>query len=69
MATGQGRAARLIGPHNVRPPDVCSCLALREAARHVSRLYDGALAPMALGVNQFSMLAVLAHSGPASLNA
>lgn len=47
----------------------CSCLALREAARRVSRLYDEALAPAALGVNQFSVLAMLAHSGPASLNA
>lgn len=68
-ATGHRRAAAPIAPRQARPQEVCSCLALREAARHLSRLYDDALAPMALGVNQFSVLAVLAHSGPASLNA
>ncbi|MGH7083893.1 MAG: MarR family winged helix-turn-helix transcriptional regulator [Acetobacteraceae bacterium] len=35
----------------------------------MSRLYDEALAPAALGVNQFSVLAMLAHSGPVSLSA
>lgn len=46
---------------------LCSCLALREAARHVTRFYDEALAPVGLGVNQFSVLAKLAEFGPSSL--
>src|SRR3984893_10664902 len=38
-------------------PEICSCAALRQAARRVTRLYDDALAPTGLGVNQFSILA------------
>ncbi|MGH7190123.1 MAG: MarR family winged helix-turn-helix transcriptional regulator [Acetobacteraceae bacterium] len=77
MATRGRTAAHVARPSAARRGSVpgntlsqgCSCLALREAARHVSRLYDEALAPAALGVNQFSVLAMLAHSGPASLSA
>ncbi|MGH7087069.1 MAG: MarR family winged helix-turn-helix transcriptional regulator, partial [Acetobacteraceae bacterium] len=72
MAT-RGRAAAHVARPSAAPGGTrgqgCSCLALREAARHVSRLYDEALAPAALGVNQFSVLGMLAHSGPASLSA
>lgn len=32
----------------------CNCSALRQAARHVTRLYDGELAPLGLGLNQYS---------------
>jgi DNA-binding MarR family transcriptional regulator len=45
-------------------PEICNCAALRQAARHVTRLYDDALAPTGLGVNQFSILARLDHVGP-----
>src|SRR5271163_2390411 len=38
-------------------PGICNCAALRQAARHVSRLYDEALAPAAVSLNQFSVLA------------
>ncbi len=48
-------------------PEICSCAALRQAARHVTRLYDDALAPAGLGLNQFSILAKLGRSGPSSL--
>jgi len=48
-------------------PEVCSCSALRQAARHVTRLYDGALAPAGLGLNQYSILAKLDRHGPRSL--
>lgn len=46
------------------PPEICSCSALRQAARHVSRLYDEALRPAGLSLNQYSMLAKLERSGP-----
>src|SRR6516225_838484 len=38
-------------------PEICNCAALRQATRHVTKLYDDALAPLGLGVNQFSILA------------
>lgn len=49
-------------------PEGCSCSALRQAARHLSRLYDEALAPVGLGVNQYSILVKLDRHGPAPLN-
>ncbi len=48
-------------------PEVCSCLALRQAARRVTRLYDDALAPLGLGVNQYSILARLRLVGPSGI--
>jgi DNA-binding MarR family transcriptional regulator len=41
----------------------CSCSALRQASRHVTRLYDEALAPIGLGLNQYSILANLQRLG------
>ena len=48
-------------------PEVCNCAALRQAARRVTRLYDDALAPTGLGVNQYSILARLSHVGPSRI--
>jgi DNA-binding MarR family transcriptional regulator len=45
-------------------PGECFSLALRRAARAVSRRYDEALAPLALNNGQLSMLALLAGLGP-----
>jgi len=45
-------------------PGECFGLALRRAARAVSRRYDEALAPLALNIGQFSMLVLLAGLGP-----
>ena len=45
-------------------PDLCNCLAMRKAARHVSQLYDRCLAPAGLRVTQFSILARLHRLGP-----
>jgi len=42
-------------------------LALRQAARRVTRLYDDALAPLGLGVNQYSILARLSRIGPSTI--
>src|SRR5262245_3449900 len=49
--------------------EVCNCLALREAARHVSQLYDRCLAPSGLRATQYSILARLRHAGPLTVNA
>lgn len=48
-------------------PEICSCSALRQAARHVTKLYDDALAPVKLGLNQYSILAKLRRVGPKPL--
>ena len=48
-------------------PEICNCAALRQAARRVTKLYDDALAPIGLGVNQFSILARLDLVGPSTI--
>jgi DNA-binding MarR family transcriptional regulator len=48
-------------------PEICNCGALRQAARRVTKLYDDALAPVGLGVNQFSILARLNRVGPITI--
>lgn len=48
-------------------PEICNCAALRQAARHVSGLYDAALAPVGLGLNQYSILARLGRLGPITI--
>jgi DNA-binding MarR family transcriptional regulator len=52
---------------NELTPEICSCSALRQAARHISRIYDDALAPVGLGVNQYSILSKLNRLGPQSI--
>jgi DNA-binding MarR family transcriptional regulator len=48
--------------------EACNCLALRQATRHVSQLYDRHLAPYGLTVSQFSIVARLSRRGPRSIN-
>ena len=48
-------------------PD-CNCLALRQAARHVTQFYDQYLAPTGLRSTQFSILAKLHGLGPTTIN-
>lgn len=48
-------------------PDSCSCAALRQATRHVTQYYDAALAPVRLGLNQFSILSRLNRVGPMTI--
>src|SRR5579864_2875883 len=50
-------------------PEFCNCLALRQAARHVTQFYDQLLAPSGLRTTQFSILGKLRHIGPLSINA
>jgi DNA-binding MarR family transcriptional regulator len=47
--------------------EACSCGALRQAARHVTRFYDRALTPVGLGLNQYSILSRLDRLGPSNL--
>ena len=51
------------------PSVQCNCLALRQAARHVTQFYDQALAPCGLRTTQFSILAKLRWLGPMTINA
>jgi DNA-binding MarR family transcriptional regulator len=48
-------------------PEICNCAALRQVARRVTKIYDDALAPSGLGVNQFSILARLGLVGPSTI--
>ena len=45
----------------------CSCTALRKAARHISQLYDAALAPSGLKTTQRAMLAQIKRSEPTTV--
>ena len=49
-------------------PEECNCLAVRQAARAVTQLYDRHLASVGLTATQFWLLAKLVHGGPASIN-
>jgi DNA-binding MarR family transcriptional regulator len=49
--------------------EVCNCLALRQAARHVTQFYDQFLASSGLRATQFSILAKLRLEGPMTINA
>src|SRR6202035_3885259 len=50
-------------------PADCNCLALRQAARHVSQFYDQFLASSGLRTTQYSILARLQRKGPMTINA
>jgi DNA-binding MarR family transcriptional regulator len=50
------------------PPEFCTCLAIRQAARHVSQFYDQHLAPSGLRITQFSILVKLKAGGPSTIN-
>ena len=50
-------------------PALCNCLALRQAARHATQLYDRHLAAAGLKTTQYSILAKLGRLGPQTINA
>src|SRR5215468_4563739 len=50
-------------------PAFCNCLALRQAARHATQLYDRHLAAKRLKTSQYSILAKLLRLGPQSIGA
>ncbi|HXQ51389.1 MAG TPA: MarR family winged helix-turn-helix transcriptional regulator [Stellaceae bacterium] len=53
---------------NSQPRD-CNCLVVRQAARHVTQLYDRFIAPYGLKTSQFSILARLGREGGMTINA
>ena len=46
----------------------CNCLAIRQAARHVSQFYDQLFAPIGLRATQFAILYRLQRDGPMTIN-
>ena len=42
----------------------CNCLAIRQAARHVTQFYDQLFAPVGLRATQFAILNRLRRDGP-----
>lgn len=51
------------------PLEECTCLAVRQAARHITQFYDRHLASAGLRTTQFSILARLRRHGPITINA
>lgn len=47
----------------------CNCLAIRQAARQVTQLYDRHLAAAGLRSTQYSILSKLGRLGPLPINA
>jgi DNA-binding MarR family transcriptional regulator len=50
-------------------PQDCNCLAVRQAARHITQFYDQFLAPSGLRTTQFSILAKLRRMDSMTINA
>jgi DNA-binding MarR family transcriptional regulator len=50
-------------------PAHCNCLALRQAARHLTQYYDQQLAAVGLRSTQYSILSRLDRVGPLGINA
>jgi DNA-binding MarR family transcriptional regulator len=46
----------------------CNCLAIRQAARQVTQLYDRHMAAEGLRANQYSILSKLSRLGPLTIN-
>jgi DNA-binding MarR family transcriptional regulator len=49
-------------------PEQCNCLAVRQAARHITQFSDQCLAPSGLRTTQFSILAKLERLGSVTIN-
>jgi len=56
-------------PEGLPTIEDCNCLAVRQAARHVTQFYDRFLAEAGLRTTQFSILAKLKRHGPMTINA
>jgi DNA-binding MarR family transcriptional regulator len=59
----------MMSPEGGPSPELCNCLAVRQAARHVTQLYDQFLAPTKLRTTQLSILVRLRRNGPMTINA
>src|SRR5262249_51521187 len=49
-------------------PAACNCLAIRQAARQITQIYDRHLAAEGLRTSQYSILARLSRLGPLPIN-
>jgi DNA-binding MarR family transcriptional regulator len=49
------------------PAVSCNCLAMRQAARQITQMYDVELAPAGLRTTQYSVLSTLDRLGPSSV--
>jgi DNA-binding MarR family transcriptional regulator len=58
-----------MSPGSLPRPEDCNCLAVRQAARHVTQFYDRFLAAAGLRTTQFSILVKLKRLGPMTINA
>lgn len=47
----------------------CNCLAIRQAARHVTQFYDQLFAPVGLRATQYAIISRLKRGGPMTINA
>lgn len=57
-----------MSPDDRPQAEVCNCLAVRQAARHVTQFYDQFLASAGLRTTQYSILAKLRWKGPMTIN-
>jgi DNA-binding MarR family transcriptional regulator len=55
-------------PPAAREPAICNCLAVRQAARHVTQFYDRHMAAEGLRSTQYSIIARLDRTGPLTIN-
>jgi DNA-binding MarR family transcriptional regulator len=46
----------------------CNCLAIRQAARHVTQFYDQLFAPVGLRATQFAILSQIRRQGPMTIS-
>jgi DNA-binding MarR family transcriptional regulator len=58
-----------ISKNTLPDAEECNCLAVRQAARHVTQFYDQHLTSVGLRTTQFSILAKLQRLGPLTINA
>ncbi len=49
------------------PAEICNCSAIRQAERHVARLYERAFAPLGLTIDQYATLSKLGRLGSSSI--
>jgi DNA-binding MarR family transcriptional regulator len=63
-------AAKRISAGPILPPgrETCVCSALRAASRHVTRMYDDALAPLDLTITGYQLLVRIDGLGAPSMN-
>jgi len=58
-----------IEPAETADVTACNCLAIRQAARQITQLYERHIAAAGLTASQYSILAKLSRLGPLSINA